>query len=50
MWQNPLVGLVRFATYRPSDNPERRMNQMTIFDRKGLFKDDAVTTVNFFAF
>ncbi len=36
--------------YSPLDNPERRMNQMTIFDRKGRFKGSEVTTVNFFSF
>ncbi len=36
--------------YSPLDNPERRMNQMTIFDRKGCFKGSEVTTVGFFAF
>jgi len=38
------------APYSPMDNPERRMNQMTIFDRKGKFAGAAATTVNFFAF
>ena len=38
------------APYSPMDNPERRMNQMTVFDRKGKFSGDAVTSVNFFAF
>lgn len=36
--------------YSPPDNPERRMNQMTVFDRKGKFTGGAVTSVNFFAF
>ena len=36
--------------YSPLDNPERRMNQMTVFDRKGRFTGPEVTTVNFFSF
>ena len=43
---------VRYADmpYSPRDNPERRMNQMTVFDRVGKFPGDAVTTVGMFAF
>ncbi len=43
---------VRYADvpYSPHDNPERRMNQMTVFDRVGKFPGDAVTTVGMFAF
>lgn len=36
--------------YSPLDNPERRMNQMTVFDRKGRFTGGTVTSVNLFPF
>ena len=36
--------------YSPMDNPERRMNQMVIFDRKGIFPGGTTITANFFAF
>lgn len=44
--------IVRYAQmpYLPHDNPERRMNQMMIIDRKGVFPNKTTTTVNFFAF
>lgn len=34
----------------PADDYVRRMNQLMIFDRKNVFKGDAVTTVDNFAF
>jgi hypothetical protein len=44
--------IVRYTQmpYLPHDNPERRMNQMMIIDRKGVFPNKTTTTVNFFAF
>lgn len=38
------------APYLPNDNPERRMNQMTVFDRRGKFPSDETVSISLFAF